>query len=147
MNELICKVKRLGDAPNLPEKAHSSDAGWDLTFGEAYTSRSLQPCERFLFDTGICCAIPDGYYGHIVDRSGNATKKGLHVLAGIIDSSYRGSIKVCLVNLNQHAVTISSGDKIAQMLILPVPKVQMVEVDSLDETERGDKGFGSTDHL
>ena len=137
-------IKKLYSDAKLPEKAYDNDAGFDLFYLTKAISANLEPNERRLISTGIACKLPKGYCGILKDRSGNATKKGLHVLAGIIDEAYTGQIKVCIVNLSDKKVTINAGDKIAQMLIVPVPKAVIKEVDELEETDRGDSGFGST---
>ena len=134
-------VQKLSEEAILPEKAYDSDAGFDFF---SRTHIKLFPNERHLVSTGIAIKLPEGYCGVLKDRSGNATKKGLHVLAGIIDNGYTGHIKICLINLSIDAVTINIGDKISQMLILPVPAVKIVEVKELPNTTRGESGFGST---
>ena len=135
------QVKRANNA-KLPTKAHPGDAGWDL-----YTNTSemiIEPSSRALVSTGCSFAIPQGYYGRIADRSGNACKQGIHILAGVIDSQYRGEVKVCLMNLSNHPLRISYGDKIAQMILTKIHEGDMQEVVELDSTERGADGFGST---
>jgi len=134
-------VQKLSEEAVLPEKAYDSDAGFDLF---SRTHIKLLPNERHLLSTGISVKLPEGYCGILKDRSGNATRKGVHVLAGIIDNAYIGEIRICLVNLSINAVTINLGDKIAQMLIVPVPSVNVVEVKELPNTDRGNAGFGST---
>ena len=134
-------VKKLSEEAILPEKAYSSDAGFDL-FSRSYIT--LLPNERYLLSTDIAVKLPEGYCGVLKDRSGNAIKKGVHVLAGVIDSHYLGEIKVCIVNLSKSPVVINIGDKIAQMLIVPVPEINVVEVQELEKTDRGDAGFGSS---
>jgi len=136
------EVKKLNENATVPTKSHNTDAGWDL-----YSSNEcdVPPNFRILVETNISMKIPDGYYGQIFDRSGNAFKKGLHCMAGVIDSSYRGEIKVLINNTTKDHQYIEKGDRIAQMIILPVPYGVMVEVKELDETKRGAGGFGSTD--
>lgn len=134
------KVKRLTDTAKLPTKAHDTDAGFDLY---ADISKEIQaPSDCMLrIPVGISISIPDGYCGLIKDRSSYGVK-GDHIYAGVIDSSYRGGLVV--VMHSTYGRKISPGDKIAQLLIVPVPKVEIVEVDELDDTERGSNGFGST---
>lgn len=155
---MIIKAKKLSEAAILPSQNTDGDAGYDLYSTE---ERLLLPFERYLFRTNIALAIPYGYYGQILDRSGNAFKKGLHVLAGVIDSTYRGDIGVLLINLNHDVfeeensqgyfelfkgrpVEIKKGDKIAQIVFKRYFKVGFKEVKDLDETTRGEKGFGSS---
>lgn len=134
-------VKKLSEEATVPEKAYDTDAGFDLF---SRTHITLCPNERHLFDTDIAVKLPDGHCGVLKDRSGNAVKKGIHVLAGVIDNSYVGHIKICLANLSTTKVTIDIGDKIAQMLIVPVPSVNIAVVNELQNTDRGESGFGST---
>lgn len=139
------KVKRLSDNAKLPAKAHLGDAGWDL-FTNIHQEIVIQPGGRYVVSTGCSFAIPDGYYGRIADRSGNACKMGVHILAGVIDSSYRGEVKICVINLDrENSLRIKHGDKIAQMIITKIYIHDIVEVEYLDETVRGSDGFGSTD--
>ena len=135
-------VKRLSLEAVVPKKAYDTDAGFDLF---SRTHITLLPNERHLFFTDIAAKLPDGYCGIIKDRSGNSIKMGIHVLAGVIDNDYTGHIKVCLVNLSKNPVVIDIGDKIAQMLIVPVPQVDIVVVNDLPNTSRGSAGFGSSD--
>lgn len=134
------QLKKLNSATITPTK-NDGDAGYDLYCLEKF---SLLPMERNLFKTGIYLSIPYGYYGHICDRSGNAYKKGLHVLAGIIDSTYRGEVGVILVNLGDEQVEIKEGDRIAQIIFKKYEEVSFTEVDELDQTMRNTGGFGST---
>ena len=135
------KVKRLTSTAKLPTKAHNNDAGWDL-YADIEKPVTIPTNGLQVIDTGIAVGIPDGYCGVIKDRSSFGVA-GHHILGGIIDSQYRSSIKVIMYSFR--GKVINTGDKFAQMLILPVPKLELVEVDSLDETERGEKGFGSSD--
>lgn len=99
---------------------------------------------RRIFHTGLTMAIPEGYGCVIKDRSGLAAKHGLHVLAGVIDSSYRGEWMVCLLNTGRTYYQITEGDRIAQAIIIPEYELEFLEVDELSETWRGEKGFGSS---
>lgn len=134
--------KKLLDSATTPTKANSNDAGFDL-----YSTRDLEipPGCRGKVSTGIAMEIPDGYVGLIWPRSGLAVKQGVDVFAGVIDSGYRGEIIVCLYNAGSSNVVIKRGDKIAQILIQEVPQFQMVEVETLSDSDRGEKGFGSSD--
>lgn len=132
----------LGDAAH-PKRAHPSDAGADLTcLDDVY----LAAGERAMVDTGISVAIPEGFVGMICPRSGLAAKHGISVTnsPGIIDSSYRGPIKVILHNLGGEPWTAFAGDRVAQLVILKVELSDFVYSSSLDQTDRGDGGFGST---
>ena len=134
------RVKKVNSDAKLPSKAHDTDAGFDL-YAEKYSS--IPVGETRLIGTGIAMAIPRGHAGLIWDRSSMGVK-GLHRFAGVIDSDYRGEIKVCIHNASQESYTISEGDKIAQLIIQEVPSFFLREVDSLEDTERGGKGFGSS---
>lgn len=136
------QVSRVSETAKLPTKAHSGDAGWDLY--AASDTPIIKPGTRALIPIGWKIRIPEGYYGHIADRSGNSWKLGLHVLGGIIDSGYRGQVKVILVNLGANTISLNSDDKIAQMVITKIHTGGLVEVDGLDDTERGEGGFGSS---
>lgn len=138
------EILRLDPELPLPAYAHEGDAGLDLY---AATSISLQPFERALVPTGIAVAIPEGHAGFVQPRSGLAARSGLSLVntPGLIDSHYRGEIKVIAVNLDAHTpIDIARGDKIAQLVIQPVARVSLAEVDELDATVRGEGGFGST---
>jgi dUTP pyrophosphatase len=138
---MMIEIQKLDDAAIVPEIAHAGDAGMDLFSIETL---ELAPHERRAIKTGIALAIPDGYVGLVWDKSGRALKDGLTTLAGVIDSSYRGEVQVVLLNVADNAVTITAGEKIAQLLIQPViaPTLQVVE--TLSDTTRGSGGFGST---
>ena len=130
----------LDEGAILPTKAHALDAGYDLYSRE---DGVIFPNSRALFDTGVHMAIPAGYEGHIRPRSGMMVKKGC-ITDGTIDSGYVGSIGVILFNLSGKLVEIKRGDRIAQIVIEPIIDSEMEVVESLDETERGADGFGST---
>ena len=135
------KVKKLSTSAITPTKANEFDAGWDLYASE---DAIIDPSKAELISTDISFAIPDGYVGLIWDRSGMAAKRGLHRFAGVIDSGYRGEIKVCLWNSSDKYCVINAGERIAQILFQEVPSFTMVEVNSLDDTDRGTGGFGSS---
>lgn len=138
------KVKRLTKTVTLPTKAHLSDAGWDL-YADNDNPFHIEYGQRELISTGCSFAIPEGYYGKIADRSSIAWKCGVHVLGGVIDSDYRGEVKVILANLGcDEGFIIRRGDRIAQMIIIKIHEGSMVEVDDLDTTERNNGGFGSS---
>lgn len=136
-------VKLLTETAKLPDKANLFDAGLDLYCDEKEVIR-LAPGERKLFSTGISMAIPKGFVGLIWPRSGHAVKKGLDTMAGVIDSPYRGEVKVLLVNHSDNYEYYSPGDKIAQILIQRIDDFTPVAYNDLDETSRGENGFGSS---
>ena len=134
------KLRALGIEFAAPR---AGDAGYDLFVVEGCR---IEPGQRALLETGLHLEIPAGFVGLVKDRSSMAAA-GLHTLAGVIDSAYRGELKILLVNLTDDTVHISAGQKIAQLLILPVTSPAVEYVDSLDDlssTERGAGGFGST---
>ena len=124
-----------------PSQANFSDAGYDLFSTEEL---NLKPFERSVVKTGIKLALPEGYYGRVAPRSGLAIKKGIDVLAGVIDSGYRGEIGVVLINLSSSDQTLNKGDKIAQLIIEKCYEVCFSEVSSLSDSDRGEGGFGSS---
>jgi len=139
-------IKRLDTGLPLPSYAHPGDAGLDLYAAE---DTSIAPGARALVATGIALAIPEGFAGFVQPRSGRALKDGLSFAntPGLIDAHYRGEIKVIAVNLDAETpIRISRGDKIAQLVIQRVERVELAEVDDLGETARGEGGFGSTGH-
>ncbi len=134
------KVKRLHSHAKLPRYGHTGDAGLDLFSSAALI---LQPGAAQPVPTGIKVAIPEGYVGLIWDKSG-ISLSSVHRLAGVVDSGYRGEIKVVLINLGSETFAVAQGMKIAQMLIQPVQTVTVTESQDLEESERGENGFGST---
>jgi dUTP pyrophosphatase len=139
-------ITRLDRELPLPSYAHPGDAGLDLYSTEDVT---LGPGDRAAVSTGISVAIPAGYAGFIHARSGRALKQGLAVVnaPGLIDSGYRGEIKVIVINLaRSHDIRIERGEKIAQLVVQPVASVELEEVEELSVSERGEGGFGSTGH-
>ena len=136
----VVEVKKLNESANIPTKGHPSDAGWDLYANEDI---ELWPEETKLISTGIAMSLPKGFVGLIWDRSSMGVK-GIHRHAGVIDSGYRGEVKVCLHNTTGELYKIKSGDRIAQLLIQEIPIFRLHEVEELDSTIRGSGGFGST---
>ena len=137
-------ITRLRDDAVLPERAYSGDAGLDLAACERH---ELGPGERALVGTGLAVAIPTGHAGFVQPRSGLAAKHGLTVVnsPGLVDSGYRGEIRVVLLNTDARApFVVEPGMRIAQLVVLPVPELDPVEVDELPESERGVRGFGSS---
>jgi dUTP pyrophosphatase len=139
-------VRLLDAGLGLPAYARAGDAGLDLIAAEDV---ALRPGERAVVPTGIAVAIPHGYAGFVHARSGRALKEGLALVnaPGLIDSGYRGEIKVIVVNLDTAStVDIRRGQKIAQLVIQPVESVELTVVDELPSSDRGVRGFGSTGH-
>lgn len=137
-------VKKLDERAQLPATAYQGDAGIDLRSIESVT---LGPFERAAVATGLAVAIPEGYAGFVLPRSGSAIKRGLSLVnaPGLVDSGYRGELKCILINLDaENPIEISPGDRIAQLVIMKVENVRLVECAQLDETERGTGGFGSS---
>ena len=134
------KVRKLDKDAKLPVYGHSGDAGLDLFSAVDFI---LQPGGIHAVPSGIQVEIPVGCVGLIWDKSG-VSLKGVHRLAGVVDAGYRGEVKVVLVNLSRDDYVIGKGMKIAQLLIQPVMEVEIVESDNLEDSSRGDGGFGST---
>lgn len=139
------KVKKLRENAIIPKSATKGSAGLDL-YAAIETELTIEPGKRVLIPTGIAAEIPEGTAGFIFTRSGLGIKKGIHVTngVGVIDSDYRGEIHVGLHNLSDEAYTISPQERIAQLIIMPYFAVDIIETESLNSTERGDGGFGST---
>ena len=136
------KVKRLNQDAKLPERAHDTDSGADL-FSD-YDTYVIEPGQRRLISTGIAATVERGYDIQFVDKSGLAWKNGITVLGGLIDESYRGELKVVLLNTSDEPYTVQPYSKLTQMVVRPVLYPEIVEVDELDDTVRGEGGFGST---
>jgi len=131
-------------ASQVPAYAHPGDAGADLVSTESVT---LRPGERALVPTGVRIALPEGFVAFVVPRSGLAAKHGITIVnaPGTVDAGYRGEIKVSLLNTDAtETYEVSPGDRIAQVVIMPIPRVTFVPVDELPESTRGEGGFGST---
>lgn len=139
------RVKRLRENAVLPRYMTEGAAGMDLCAALEKPLR-LAPGERTLVPTGIALAIPPGYEGQVRPRSGLALRQGVGMVnaPGTIDADYRGEIGVILINLGGEEVTIAAGDRIAQLVIAPVQRARLLPVEELDETARGDGGFGHT---
>ena len=136
-------VRRLDATLPLPARARADDAGLDLYAAEPAT---IEPGARALVPTGVALAIPRGYAGLVLPRSGLALRHGLTLLntPGLIDSGYRGEVKVLLVNHDRATMTVARGDRIAQLVIQRVESAELVEVEELPPTDRGVGGFGSS---
>ena len=143
-NRIDVRIVRLDKDLPLPAYAYEGDAGLDLRSAVDVT---LKPLERTAIPTGLAVAIPEGYAGFVQPRSGMAIKRGLSMVntPGLIDSNYRGELKVIAINLDPHEpIAIKRGERIAQLVIQEVPIVSLLEVDLLDDTVRGENGFGSS---
>jgi dUTP pyrophosphatase len=128
----------------LPRQAYAGDAGLDLSSCERVV---LEPGERALVHTGVAVAIPDGYAGYVQPRSGLAVDYGITIVntPGLVDSGYRGELRIILLNTDrEQPFEVEPGMRIAQLVVLPVPAVQLRVVDELPESERGERGFGSS---
>jgi dUTP pyrophosphatase len=139
-------IRRLRDDAIVPARAYDGDAGLDLTACERV---ELGPGERATVGTGLAVAIPDGYAGFVQPRSGLAAKNGLTIVntPGLVDSGYRGELRVILLNTDaRDGFVVEPGMRIAQLVVVPVPGVEPVEVEELPESERGVRGFGSSRH-
>ena len=137
-------VRRLREDAHLPHQAYEGDAGFDLAACERVV---LEPGERAVVATGIAVEIPDGYAGFVQPRSGLAARHGVGVVnsPGLIDSGYRGEIRIVLINTDRdEAFVVDPGMRIAQLVVAPVAAVRMVEVEELAVSERGARGFGSS---
>lgn len=143
MTNCHVSFQRLDRELSPPSQAHPGDAGFDLVTS---LDIDLGPGERVVAPTGLAVAIPDGFAGLVLPRSGHAARHGVGVVnaPGLVDSGYRGEIKVILINHGSDSVRFARGERIAQLMITPVPSVVLTEVDRLDETERGAGGFGSS---
>lgn len=135
------KIKRLHPNAKIPSYARHGDAGFDLYVPEQVT---MNPGDRKTIPLGIALEIPDGYVGLMFDKSSLSHKYGLKTFGNVIDSGYRGEIHAGLANQSSKAHTLEAGQKIIQMLIIPVETVDIIETDSLSDTDRGMGGFGST---
>jgi dUTP pyrophosphatase len=137
-------IQRLRQEAIVPERAYAGDAGLDLAACERV---ELGPGERALVGTGLAVAIPDGYAGFVQPRSGLAARHGLTVVnsPGLVDAGYRGELRVVLLNTDAaERFVVEPGMRIAQLVVLPIPQLELVEVDELPASERGVRGFGSS---
>ena len=134
------KIK-LDKGAKLPSRAHEADAGLDLYARESAVIKSLG---AYVFDTGVHIELPKNTVGFLKSKSGLYMNHGITSGEGVVDEGYTGSIRVNLVNYSDTPYVVNKGDKISQLVILPILKPELEIVDSLEETERGDKGFGSS---
>jgi dUTP pyrophosphatase len=139
-------IRRLREDAVMPDRAYAGDAGLDLTACERH---ELGPGERAIVPTGLAVAIPEGYAGFVQPRSGLASKHGITIVntPGLVDSGYRGELRVVLLNTDpSEPFVVEQGMRIAQLVVVPVPEVELVEVEELPESDRGVRGFGSSRH-
>jgi len=134
-------IKRISKDIDMPSYSHQGDAAFDLRAAE---EKTILPGEKAIISTGLKIAIPRDHVGLIWDRSGLAANHEITTMGGVIDSSYRGEIKVILKNLSKKEFKINKNDRIAQMIIQLTIRANLEDVESLEETERNEKGFGST---
>ena len=137
-------IQRLRAEAVIPERAYAGDAGLDLAACERV---ELAPGERALVGTGLAVAIPEGYAGFVQPRSGLAARHGLTIVnsPGLVDSGYRGELRVIVLNTDSsEPFVVEPGMRIAQLVVLPIPELELVEVDELPGSERGVRGFGSS---
>lgn len=137
-------IQRLHADAVVPQRAYTGDAGLDLASCERV---ELGPGERALVGTGLAVAIPQGYAGFVQPRSGLAARHGLSVVnsPGLVDSGYRGELRVVLLNTDRtEPFVVEPGMRVAQLVVLPIPELELVEVDELPSSERGVRGFGSS---
>ena len=135
------KIKKLHPDAVIPKHAMKSDAGIDISCLEDF---EVEPGEKIITKTGLAFEIPEGYFGSVRDRSSLAAKYGLHTIAGVIDSGYRGEISLVFINHGREKIQITKGQRIAQLIIQPHATCDIEEIDALSNTSRGISGFGST---
>ncbi|MGM5482215.1 MAG: dUTP diphosphatase [Nanobdellota archaeon] len=135
------KIKKITKDVDMPNFAYEHDAAFDL---RASHDEVIKAKEKKIIKTGLQMAIPKGYVGLIWDRSGMAAKYTLHTLAGVIDSGYRGEVGVVIINLGDEEFPVKKNMRIAQMLIQPIETPSIIEVDNLEDSQRGEGGFGSS---
>jgi len=141
INKLVLKIKKLDREATLPNYAYLGDAGLDLY---ANADILIKPLERVIVPTGVALEVPEGYVGLIWDKSSLGIQKVLKTLGGVIDSGYRGEVKIGLINLSKKDFQIYRGQKIAQMIVQKKEEIKVQEVEILSESERGSKNFGSS---
>lgn len=136
------KVKKLSQTATLPTRTRATDAGWDI-----YTDQKITiPANTVkAVSTNVACEIPEGYYLKIEERSGFSLENTLKLKAGVVDSEYRGEIRIVFQNAGDYPIAIEKGAKIAQMILHTLTPTELIEVSELSASDRGDKGFGSSD--
>lgn len=135
------KIKKIHPQVKIPSYAHAGDAGFDLFVPEEVT---IRPGERLSIPLGLALEIPDGHAGLLLDKSGLSHKHGLKSFGGVIDAGYRGEVHAGIMNLGTEPYTLHAGDKIIQMLIMPVVRVDIEEAEELSNSDRGAGAFGSS---
>jgi len=141
MKSVKIKIKKLYDDIILPSYALEGDAGLDIyTLEDAL----INPGENFIFHTGFALEIPSGYCALVWDKGGISMKRGLKVMGGVFEYTYRGEYTICLYNTSKEIQEFKKGDKIAQLLIQPIIKAKLIEAKELSETKRGTGKWGST---
>lgn len=135
------KIKRLDKDLEIPKYSRNGDAALDIRSAE---SLILKTDERKIIKSGVVIVVPEGYVGLVWDRGGMAAKHGIHTMAGVLDSNYRGELMIVLKNLSEKDFEIRKGDRIAQLVIQPVLNAETEEIEHLDETERGEGRFSSS---
>lgn len=141
INLVSAQFKKLTPDAIIPSYAHPGDAGLDIFSNEDCV---INPSERYLISTGWSLELPQGYVAFIKDKSGIAFKQGMIHMAGVIEYTYRGEYKVLLFNTSKEPYVVKKGDKVAQLVILPVATADIKIVEELSQTQRGDGAFGST---
>jgi len=136
----VLLVKKLDKTANLPYKQHGDDAGYDMS---CICDVAIEPNGKCLVGTGIAFTVPKGTYGQIAPRSG-LSNKGIFVNAGVIDRCYTGEVKIMLYNFSANTIELARGSRVAQLIVKKIDSPVVMEVDELNETERGEGGFGST---
>lgn len=135
------KIKHLNTAVKLPSYAHPGDVGMDMYATEGAT---IEPGKMHHFYCGFALEFPEGYAAIVKDKSSLSCKQGLHCIGGVFDAGYRGEYNAMLVNLSDVSVTIEAGQKVAQLVIIPVVTPTLIPVENLSDSARGEGGFGST---
>jgi len=147
------KVQRITKDAKVPTKNFESDMGWDIyiipddgwkKYNGTGLFYELAPEEKYIFRTGIKVSTPDNYGFLVRDRSGFGARRGLHILAGVIEGTYRGEWHVCAVNLGDVSIILKPNDRIAQAILTKIIPASIIEVDELPKSERGEEGFGSS---
>lgn len=135
------KIKKLHEDAIIPKHALEGDAGIDLSCLEDF---EVEPGKKVVARTGLSFEIPSGYFGSMRDRSSLAAKHGLHIIAGVIDSGYRGEVRIVFINHGKEKIQITKGQRIAQLIIQPHATCDIEEVQKISGSQRGKGGFGST---
>lgn len=134
-------IKLIDSNAKRPAKANKTDAGFDLY---ACEDSKISPKNRRVVRTGVCFEMPNNIAGLIWPRSGLSVKQGIDILAGVVDPGYRGEVMVCLYNTSDYEVSVEKGDRIAQLIFQEIPEVSLFGTDTLNSSDRGEKGFGSS---